>query len=102
MSSIMSFGLACLGGFALGLVYFASLWLTVQRLPTARHAAALAMGSLLGRVALAVVGFYLIGAGDWRRFLLALASFVAARLLVVRRWGESRPTPVSAEGDAAT
>jgi F1F0 ATPase subunit 2 len=102
MSSLLSFGLACLGGFALGLAYFASLWLALQRLPTARHPVALAMGSLLGRVALAVVGFYLIGAGDWRRFLLALVGFAFARLLLVRRWGEPGRSQRPAEGDAAT
>lgn len=102
MSSLLSFGLAFLGGLALGLAYFASLWLVLQRLPTARHPVALAMGSLLGRVALAVVGFYLIGAGDWRRFLLALAGFASARLLLVRRWGEPGRSQLSAEGDATT
>lgn len=99
MSSAINLVLAVMGGFALGLIYFAVLWITIQRLPVSRHPAVLSLRSLLVRLVVALVGFYLIGAGDWRRFLLALGGFIAARLFLVRQWGGRCITPLPAKGD---
>ncbi|NIM50499.1 MAG: hypothetical protein GTN69_08595 [Armatimonadetes bacterium] len=101
MSSTANLVLAAVGGFALGLIYFAALWITLRRLAVSRHPAVLSLGSLLVRVVLALAGFYLIGAGDWRRFLLALGGFIAARLFLVRRWGQRRLARLPARGGTA-
>ena len=42
------------------------------------------LGSLLLRTAIVLAGFYLVGAGDWRRLLLCLLGLVVGRLLVTR------------------
>jgi len=102
MSSAIGLALAVAGGFTLGLIYFAVLWITIRCLAVSRHPAMLSLGSLLARTVVALAGFYLIGAGDWRRFLLALGGFIAARLLLVRRWGERRSARLAAKGNIAT
>jgi F1F0 ATPase subunit 2 len=73
-------------GFAFGLAYFAALWATVRRLSKARQPALLSVTSLAARLAAAVGFFYLIGAGDWRRFLAAGVGFIGARFIYINWW----------------
>ena len=87
MNNALYLAAAAAGGFAIGLAYFAILWLSVRRLPTSSHPALLILASLAFRFLLALGGFYLVGAADWRRFLAALAGFTIARLFCSRRWG---------------
>jgi len=75
---------AAAAGFTFGLAYFSALWATVRRLPKARQPALLSATSLAARLAAAVGFFYLIGAGDWRRFLAAGVGFSGARLISLR------------------
>jgi F1F0 ATPase subunit 2 len=102
MDSLPRLAMAAAGGCALGLVYFAGLWLTIRRLPTVRWPAVFSLASLLLRVAAALAGFYVIGAGDWRRLLFALAGFTAARMILARRQRGSATSSMSAEGDIRT
>lgn len=73
-------------GFVLGLLYFSCLWFTVQRMSHSRHPVLLMVGSGLGRITLALLGFYLLVGGHWERLLIALAGFLMARTLLVARW----------------
>ncbi len=91
MSSVFWLALAFMGGVVLGGLYFGSLWITVRRLPEVRCPALLALGSLLARLSLVLGGFYVVGAGDWRRFVLALLGFVGARTILVRLHEGKRP-----------
>ncbi|MBN1458106.1 MAG: ATP synthase subunit I [Armatimonadetes bacterium] len=84
MTDVLWIILALAAGFAFGWAYFAALWATVRRLPTARHPALLSVLSLATRLGAAVGFLYLIGAGDWRRLLAAGAGFTAARMLSIR------------------
>lgn len=84
-------------GFAFGLGYYAALWTTVRRLPKARQPALLSVTSLAARLAAAVGFFYLIGAGDWRRFLAAAVGFTGARLVSVR-WCREAAERVPSDG----
>lgn len=79
-------------GMALGLFFFGGLFLTIRRLPTTRRPVALTLGSLVARMAVALAGFYLVGAGRWERLLACLAGFVIMRFIVVR-WVGSQPAP---------
>mgnify|MGYP005852729141 CR=1 FL=1 len=79
--------LSFVAGMALGAFYFGGLWLTLQRVPTTRAAAFLTVGSFLGRLALTMLGFYLVGGGHWQRILACLAGFLVARIATVRHWG---------------
>lgn len=82
---------ALTAGFALGSVYFATLWWTVRQLPTAEQPMRLFVGSLIGRTGLVLVGFYFIMDGHWERILACVVGFTIARFLLVQRW---RPKPI--------
>lgn len=72
-------------GFALGSLYFACLWLTVRQLPTARQPWRIFLGGYIGRIAIALIGIYLITNGNWGRSLVSLVGFALARTLFIRR-----------------
>jgi F1F0 ATPase subunit 2 len=78
--------LSLLVGAALGAVYFGGLWLTLKRLPSSSHPGLLVFGSYFGRLAVCLLGFFLISlGGHWERLLVCLAGLVAARMVMVRR-----------------
>ncbi len=73
-------------GTAAGAAFFATLWYTTRALPTARHPALLAMGSLIGRMALMIGVFLLIARqGRWEPLAAAMLGFVVVRLFAVRQ-----------------
>lgn len=82
--------LAFLAGAALGGFFFGSLWLTIRQLPTTAWPVRLIIGSYFGRMAIALLGFYLIIQGDWQRAIAGLLGFIAMRFLFVRRLQPSR------------
>lgn len=77
-----------LGGFVLGIFYFYSLWITVRQLPVTVYPIRLTIGSLLGRLAVTLLGFYLIMDGVWYRGLAALIGFIIGRIAVTHRKGK--------------
>lgn len=81
-------------GFALGLLFFASLWFTVRRLPHSANPIPLLLLSGLLRLLGALAGMALLSAGDWQRLLVALLGFVLARVLLVRLWGPAAPSVI--------
>jgi F1F0 ATPase subunit 2 len=81
-------------GFLMGLAYFGGLWLTLRRLPTARHPAGMLAASLAVRLGLVTGGLLVVGGGSLGRLLLALAGLVAARSLLLARM----PGTPSAQG----
>lgn len=76
--------LAALAGGVLGLVHFGGLWWTVRAAAKAKHPATLLLVSGLVRMALVLGGFFLAGAGNWRRLVACLVGLVLARLFVMR------------------
>ena len=78
--------LAALGGWLLGLFYFAGLWFTLQRLPGHPHPALWVAGSFVLRLAVSLSGFYLILGPDRNliRLGIALLAFMAARVVLTR------------------
>ncbi len=70
---------AALAGLGLGIAFFAGLWWSLRRGLASRRPALWLVSSLLLRLALAVAGFYWVGAGDWLRLLACLAGFLAGR-----------------------
>jgi len=68
--------------------YFIALWLTLRRLPHCRRPVMLLIPSLLARLSLLLIGFYLIlKIGHWDHLLAALIGFILARTLLSRRLG---------------
>jgi len=80
----IAFLLVLLGGFALGIIFYGGLWLTIRALPKSRHAVLLALASFWGRTGLVVAGLLLAMDASWQRALLCIAGFVAARILLAR------------------
>jgi F1F0 ATPase subunit 2 len=81
---------AWVAGAVLGAIFFGGLWWTVRKCASSRRPALWFVGSLLLRMGIAVGGFYLVFAGDWKRLIACLAGFVMARLMVT--W-LTRPSP---------
>lgn len=85
MTGTFSLPLALLAGFALGLLFYGGLWVTIRRFPKSRHPALLALVSFWGRTALVVAGLILVTAHRWQNAIAGLAGFLAARIVLARR-----------------
>ncbi len=83
-------GMALVAGVALGVFHFGSLWLTLRFLPTTHYAALLVTGSLLVRMGVTLLGFYLVMGSRMERMVVCLLGFVAVRVLLARRLGPRR------------
>lgn len=84
LTETLSLALALLGGLMLGTIFFGGLWWTVRKGVSASQPALLFFTSLMLRTTIVLAGFYFAGRGDWKRLLVCLVGFVAARLMVTR------------------
>jgi F1F0 ATPase subunit 2 len=87
---------AGVAGTLLGAVFFGGLWWTIRRGILSDLAAVWFLGSLLLRMSITLVGFYVVYAGHWQRLVLCLIGFVMARLLVTwltRPTAKNQPCP---------
>ncbi|MGC9502397.1 ATP synthase subunit I [Baaleninema sp.] len=84
----LNIGIALFGGFALGLFYFYSLWITVRQFPVTAYPIPLAIGSFFGRLIITLLGFYILMDGQWQRGLSALLGFIIARTVITRIKGK--------------
>ena len=82
----MPFGLMVpfIAGLALGLFYFAGLWLTISRLTQTGNPALLFLASFVGRMMVVIAGIYLISNGQWQRIAACLVGVVLMRVLLTR------------------
>lgn len=71
-------------GAVLGLIFYGGLWLTVHRLPTARHPVWLTLSSFWIRVGVVIFGLLLVVKGGWQHGLISVVGFTAARFSVSR------------------
>ena len=78
-------------GLVLGALFYGGLWLTMQRLPKARHPGLLMLASFWGRSLLAVAGFYFSTGGQWPRLIACLAGFVTMRVVLTIWFQPERP-----------
>jgi F1F0 ATPase subunit 2 len=85
--------LALVAGLLLGAMFFGGLWWTVRKAVSSSNPALWFSGSLLLRLGLALVGFYVVGNHHWQRLLLCLLGFLAARLIVTWLAGSIGSTP---------
>lgn len=97
----MTWAIAIVVGLALGGFFFGGLWWTVRRLPTARHPAALALGSFLVRTAVTAGGIFLAADGRLGPLAAALAAVLVVRFVAVRRLGPAIGTTIPAGGKPA-
>ena len=88
MPMALAFVLIGLAGFALGIVFYGGLWLTVRALPKSKHAVLLALASFWGRTGLVIGGLLLAMDASWQRALACMVGFAMARLALAR-WAPS-------------
>lgn len=93
MNGFLELAIALFGGFVLGLFYFYSLWITVRQLPVTAYPIPLTLGSFIARLAITLLGFYLLMNGHWQRGLIALVGFTIARTILTRIKGKILTTP---------
>jgi F1F0 ATPase subunit 2 len=79
-------------GVAVGLLHFGLLYATLRRLEQSERPHWLALGSFAGRLAVTTIVFFLlVRDGQWERGLAFLVGFVAARMVLVKRWKPRKP-----------
>ena len=92
---------AALAGLALGGFFFGSLWWAVRRTLSAASTAPAVLSHLailVLRLAITLLGFYLVGAGHWQRLVACLVGFLLARVMVTRMtqaWARRQTAPTS-------
>ena len=85
LSLAWQLGVSGLIGLVLGAVYFYALWLTIRRLPQARHPAAMLLASAVLRLGMLFTGLYFVTlGGHWERLLAAVVGIILARILLTR------------------
>jgi F1F0 ATPase subunit 2 len=87
MDKIILLSLVLVAGLLIGLGYFGGLWLSVKQLSTTRHPALLLLGSMGGRLGLAMVSFHFLMGGQWERLVVCLIGFLGGRYLLVKLLG---------------
>ncbi len=83
MNEILNSVLPFIAGLLLGIFFFGGLWFTVKKLAASKMPALLVLGSFIFRVGIVLIGFYFIGLGDWKKLIVCLIGFVAARFVVI-------------------
>jgi F1F0 ATPase subunit 2 len=83
MSEIPYMILALIGGMLLGVIFFGGLWLTVKKIIKSKTPALLMLSSFIFRIVIVLVGFYIIGLGDWKKLIICLIGFIIARFVVI-------------------
>ena len=83
MNETLNILLVFVAGLALGALFFGGLWLTVKKAVNSTKPSIIILCSFVARMAVVLIGFYFIGAGNWQRLMIALAGFIIARLLVI-------------------
>ena len=82
MNDMWGYTLALMAGIMLGIFFFGGLWWTARRIPFARRPSLLVLLSFFARSVVVMAGFWLIGFGQWQRFIVCLGGFVLARFIV--------------------
>lgn len=75
----MSLLLAVISGFAIGVFFYAGLWLTVRWMLVTRHPVWLTVASFWVRTLVTIAAFLLVMNGRWENALAALAGFALGR-----------------------
>jgi len=86
---LLSLALMFAAGMVLGGLYFSGLWFTVQRIQQqhhAKHPAFWIIASLVFRMTLLLIAFYVVlSYGSWAHLLAVLAGFIVLRMISTRK-----------------
>ena len=83
INDMITITLVFAAGLLTGIIFFGGLWFTVQKIVHSKKGSLWVFGSFILRVSVALLGFYLAGAGDFKRLLVCVAGFIAARFIVL-------------------
>ena len=83
MNEILNSIWVFVAGILLGIIFFGGLWITVKKIVHAKSPALWLLASFFFRIAIVLLGFYFVGAGNLQRLLICLVGFIAARFIVV-------------------
>ena len=97
MQEMFSLAVALAAGAGIGAIFFGGLWLTLLKLPTARWPILLVMGSMVGRMGIALISFYLIMNGNWQRLIACVLGFILMRQLLIRQLQPAQSISTSVE-----
>lgn len=84
MNEPLSQASALVAGVLLGAIFFGGLWWTVHYGVSSKQVALWFLCSMLLRTCMALLGFYFVLGGNWKRLLAGLLGFVIARLIATR------------------
>ena len=94
MFSVFYLILSFFVGAAIGLFYFGVLWFTLLYLSKTKRPVLVVMVSLIVRMVVTLLGFYLVMGGRWEKLLIALGGFILARIVLSRRLRVRGKTPL--------
>ncbi len=83
-SEILGMALSFAAGVGLGAIFFGGLWLTVNKGVSSAWSGFWFLSSLLLRMTIVLVGFYLLGAHHRDRMLPCFLGLILARVIVTR------------------
>ena len=104
MHDVISLAAVTAEGGVLGSFFFGGLWWTVRKGMSSEWPAIWFFGSLVLRMSIALLGFFVVGREDWTRWLLCLVGFVLARLAVwwlTHSSGDDRVRPAQGTSHAS-
>lgn len=93
MNDAAALALALAGGTLLGAFYFGTLWLVVRRLDRLAWPAVWLGATGILRLAVVLGLFALLVGPRWERLVVALAGFLAARVVLTRWLGRPAEAP---------
>jgi F1F0 ATPase subunit 2 len=99
MTDILMLAFMLAYGIALGIIYFGGLWLTLQRLTSARHPAILALGSFSVRSGACLFGFYLVSENGIDGIAYCLTGFIMVKVILIHKWGLNANTDMDSVVD---
>ncbi len=94
MNELSMLFLAGFAGLLLGAFFFGGLWWSLRKALNSDHAALWQITSLLVRMGVSLLGFYLVGGGQWQRLMACLAGFVIARIVILRMTAGFAPNAI--------
>jgi len=86
MSETLQFMASIAAGSLLGVIFLLGLWMTLHHLEKSRHPTFRLLASLLLRLGLVCVLFYLLARYQgWQHLLAATAGFILVRIVIIQR-----------------
>ena len=102
MNEILISIMVFFAGMILGVIFFGGLWFTVKKAMVSQKSALWFLVSFFIRMGITLLGFYYISSGNWKRLLISVLGFVAARFIVVYLTKSNKEIQVKKEVDNGT